>query len=98
MYSAPATNMVDVYVEQPLIQSTGDWIDCRTIEESVTCLDINRVRFVDATLSRSGDRVICHFLAPDIESVRRVIRRAGICADSIWAETAAAAQRTDGNE
>jgi len=78
-----AQNMVDVYVEQALQRSVDGWIDCREMAAAVSCLDLHQVSFVDAEVSRLGDRVICHFLAPDIESVRRVMRGAGVNADSI---------------
>ena len=80
--------MVDVYVEQTLQQSLDGWIDCRMIEETVACLEVHMVRFVDAKVSRQGDKVICHFLAPDIESVRRVMRGAGVNANLIWGSVA----------
>ena len=81
--------MLDVYVEQTLKQSRDGRIDCRMVEETMTCIDIHMVRFVDAEVSRLGDKVICRFLAPDIESVRRVMRCAGVDANSIWAGSAA---------
>lgn len=90
MYSPSTANMVDVYVEQALPQSLDGWTDCRMIEEAVACLDVHMVRFVDAKVSRQGDKVVCHFLAPDIESVRRVMRGAGVNADSIWGKVAPA--------
>ena len=90
MHSPSTANMVDVYVEQALSQSLDGWTDCRMIEETVACLDIHMVRFVDAQVSRQGDKVICHFLAPDIESVRRVMHGAGVNANSIWGKDAPA--------
>ena len=80
--------MVDVYVEQLLKSSPGGSADCWMIDEWVACLDIHMVRFIDAEVSRLGDKVICHFLAPDVESVRRVMRGAGVNVESIWAESA----------
>lgn len=83
MQMPPVSNMVDVYVEQSLVSSMDGWIDCREIERAVTCLDMFRVRFVDAEVSFDGDPVTCHFLAPDVESVRCVMRHAGVRANSI---------------
>lgn len=88
MYAPPTAGMVDVYVEQRLNRSIDGWIDCRMIEEMVACLDLHMVRFVDAEVSLPGDRVICHFLAPDIESVRRVMHGAGVNAESFRTRSA----------
>lgn len=78
--------MVSVFVEQVYRASLDGWIDCRHLEETVACLDIHRVQFIDATFSDAGDRVICEFLAPDIESVRHALRGAGIDAATIKSE------------
>ena len=77
--------MVDVYVEQELLKSIDGWIDCRAMVEMVTCLDMHKVQFVCAEVSEVDDRVICRFSAPDIESVRYVMRCAGVSADLIRA-------------
>ena len=84
-YLRKAPGKVDVYVEQELLKSIDGWIDCRAMVEMVTCLDMHKVQFVCAEVSEVDDRVICRFSAPDIESVRYVMRCAGVSADLIRA-------------
>ena len=56
---------------------------CRTIAESTPCLDLHQVRLVESCTVEAGDRIICHFLAPDAESVRQALRGAGAHYDAI---------------
>jgi len=70
--------MVSVFVQQVYRASLDGWIDCRQLEETVTCLGIHHVQFVDAAISNEGDRMISEFLAPDIEFVRHALNGAGI--------------------
>lgn len=54
-------------------------------QEMISCLDLYNVRYIESFLSDQGDRMICHFTAPDAESVRQALRGAGLKADAIWA-------------
>jgi len=42
---------------------------------SMPCLELHRIRHVESFLSDDAERVICHFLAPDAETMRRLLRR-----------------------
>ena len=46
--------------------------------------DLKRLR---AFLSRDGRRLVLHYEAPDVESVREVVRGLGLPTDRIWAGT-----------
>ena len=73
-----------VFVARSITTPPGKPKNGSCVEESVACLDIHRVRFVEAALSGNGDRIIYHFIAPDVESVRLALRGARICCNSIW--------------
>lgn len=48
------------------------------------CVAADRVRLERAFLAASGNIVVCHFTAPDAESVRIALRRAGIEYVRVW--------------
>lgn len=77
--------MADVFVER-----TG-WAtdDERAIldTDTVGCFALHRVRWQDSYLLDQGRRMICHFRAPDAESVRLAFRQGGVLVDSIWTGT-----------
>ena len=55
--------------------------------DSMSCLDAHRVRHLESFLSADGRRMICHFHAPDAESVRLVFRQLNSPAARIWTAT-----------
>lgn len=48
------------------------------------CLDAHRVRYLQGFLSADGRRMVCHFEAPDTESVRLVNRQIGAPFERVW--------------
>jgi len=78
----------DVFVERSMRRWLEDVAVGRHSGESAVCLQLYDVHFVERLVSQNGDRVICHFLAPDAESVRTAMRGAGIVADAIWVAAA----------
>lgn len=73
---------VDVFVEW-----TGAAAPGRRPERDVNgCFQLHRVRWQESYIAPSGSR-ICHFLAPDAESVRMALRRSGVTAAAIWTGT-----------
>ena len=46
-------------------------------DESESCLNLWRVQWQQSYLSLDGTKMICHFQAPDAESVRAGLRQAG---------------------
>jgi hypothetical protein len=73
---------VDVFVEW-----SGEADPDRHPERDVTgCFELHRVRWQDSYIANSGSR-ICHFQAPDAESVRMALRRSGVISAAIWTGT-----------
>jgi hypothetical protein len=54
------------------------------IRQGGWCLDIYYVSHVESYLSTDGLQMICHFRAPDAESVRLASRQAGMPYTDIW--------------
>lgn len=54
-------------------------------EETGGCLGLHRVSWESSLLSLDGHHLVCHFTAPDAESVRNALRRAGSVPARIWA-------------
>lgn len=75
----------DVYVEclMPASNSTGS----RTRgEDTSMCLALHRVEWLRTLESVDSKRLLCHFRAPDAESVRVVLRRMQIGIDALWVD------------
>ena len=54
--------------------------------DTAACFDLHRARCQESYVAETGRR-ICHYRAPDAESVRIAFRSAGINADAIWTGT-----------
>jgi len=76
--------MTDVIVERTIDGQALDSQDCRDLARTVSCFEIYDVHFVESFLSEQRNRLICHFEAPDAESVRQALCGAGLDIDSIW--------------
>ena len=48
------------------------------------CLDLHGIQRERSYLARDGQRILCHFRAPDAESLRLALRVAGIDYDALW--------------
>lgn len=88
MASAVASPRVHVFVERSMRGWLDDMSAGRHNGETAVCLDLYDVTFVERLVSEPGDCVICHFLAPDAESVRQAMRGAGIESTAVWAALA----------
>jgi len=51
------------------------------------CLDLHGILLERSYLAKDGKRMLCHFRAPDAESLRVALRVAGIDYDALWAGT-----------
>ena len=76
--------MTSVIVERTMGGTPLDNQDCRNLAKVVSCFEIYDVHFVESFLSEQRNRLICHFEAPDAESVRQALRGAGLDVDNIW--------------
>lgn len=80
-----ADSLVDVYVARRVAAADVD--DTPTPDTILNyCYDLRRVELRDARPSPDGRQLVCHFRAPDAESVRQLLRRAGIPFDRVWTD------------
>ncbi len=77
--------LVDVFVQRrsdPADSHGREHPDSTRLEP---CLDLHGVLRERSYLARDGQRILCHFRAPDAESLRVALRAAGIDYDALWA-------------
>jgi len=59
--------------------------DIRALKERLaSCMDQNRIRYIQGYLSLDQTRMICIYEAPDAEAVRRYSLQAALPFDRIW--------------
>lgn len=79
--------MIDVFVqrsyEPPLTREGFDAM----ASSSLNCLDLYRVEWRMSFLSTDGRRLFCWFMAPDAESTRLALRKAGSKTAIPWSGT-----------
>ena len=75
--------MTDVYVECQLPAAL------RQHDQARVCLALHRVQWLTTLKRPDSDRVLCHFRAPDAESVRIALRHLQIDINSLWIDGAA---------
>jgi len=76
--------LVDVFVQRRF-----DAADTRGRERPDSarldpCLDLHGIRHENSYLARDGQRILCHFRAPDAESLRMALQVTGIDYDALW--------------
>jgi hypothetical protein len=76
--------MVDVFVERHGLPATSGHGEPDMA--AAACCDLHRARWQRSYVAEAGPR-ICHYRAPDAESVRLAFRKAGIAVDAIWTGT-----------
>ena len=74
--------MVDVFVERRGPQTRS----AQREPDTAACCDIYRARWQGSYVAEAG-RQICHYRAPDAESVRLAFRNAGVSVDAVWTGT-----------
>lgn len=79
--------MTEVFVERHWESPLTDADMERMFESSAGCLDIHRVSWNGSLLSADGRELLCHFSAPDAESVRIAMHQAGSPRGHVWAGT-----------
>lgn len=74
--------MVDVFAE---------WMENAPIDrcgipegQAAGCSELFKVRWQESFVAEGGRRLICHFIAPDAESVRTTLRCANIAVEAVW--------------
>jgi len=56
------------------------------VRSAAHCFTLHRVTWQDSRLTRNGRRLLARFDAPDAESVRIAMHRAGLRPGAVWAE------------
>jgi hypothetical protein len=85
MHNGRQNGMASVFVERSGEATTHK---CGAPDaETAVCLDLHRVHWQESFIAAESQRQICHFRAPDAESVRMAFRQAGVIVDTIWTGT-----------
>ncbi len=66
--------------ESPLTQEHLDAMSA----SSADCLNLFRIEWQESFLADDGRKMLCHFLSPDLESVRVLTRRTDCSNYSLW--------------
>ncbi len=74
-------NFTDVYVECRITNGALP----RNVN-AATCVLLHRVQWLRTVESQHSDRLLCHFRAPDAESVRNVLRGLNVDVDALWTD------------
>jgi hypothetical protein len=76
--------LVDVFVQHR--SRTAGTVDSERPDSTrlEPCLDLHGIHRVRSHLASDGQRILCHFRAPDAESLRGALRVAGIEYDALW--------------
>ena len=73
-----------VVVERLFPESvTPDFVS-NALRQSGWCLDLHNAEYVESFLGNDGRRMVCLFLAPDAEAVRRANQQGGVPYTEIW--------------
>jgi len=76
--------LVDVFVLRSLASAEVDGQDLADTQQLESCLELHGVFRQRSYLAVDGKRMLCHFRAPDAESLRTVMRLAHIEYDALW--------------
>lgn len=79
--------MIDIFLEQRLDRPVESALVRPLTLAAQGCFDRHRIAWQGSLLARDGRRLLCHFRAPDLESARLGLRRAGADIRSLWAGT-----------
>ena len=75
--------LTDVFVECLVTNDRG--AEARRVAgEQAVCFELHRVQWLETLESIDSRRVLCHFRAPDAESVRQVLRRIDVPIAALW--------------
>jgi len=84
MDSARETALVDVFVQRRFTAADPQGCERPDSPRLQPCLDLHGIQRERSYLARDGQRILCHFRAPDAESLRIALRVAGIDYDALW--------------
>lgn len=78
------TALVDVFVQRRFVTVGPQDRERPDSARLQPCLDLHGISRERSYLARDGQRILCHFRAPDAESLRIAMRAAGIDYDALW--------------
>ncbi len=80
--------MIDVVMERqwpsPLTESDF-WAEA---EAGPDCMPLYQVQWLESYLAADGSRLVCHFLSPDLESIRAYLRQTDTAYLTLWSGAA----------
>ncbi len=79
--------MIDVFLERRFVQPIESERVTSLTLAAQGCFDLHRIAWQASLLARDGRRLLCHFQAPDLESARLGLRRAGADISTLWGGT-----------
>lgn len=79
-----SANLVDVFVLRSLASAEPDDLERPGNQQLESCLQLHGIFRQRSYLASDGRRMLCHFRAPDAESLRMALRVAHIEYDSVW--------------
>lgn len=79
--------MTEVFVQRSFDPPLNDQSFMDLAHDAASCLDLYRVQWRRSLLSADGRRLFCWFTAPDAESTRLALRKAGSRDADPWAGT-----------
>jgi len=77
----------DVFLQRSFDTPLTDETFWDMARQSADCLDLYRVGWRESLMSSDGRRLVCWFEAPDVESTRLALRKAGSHQGTPWAGT-----------
>ena len=88
MREATRNGLSDVFVECLRPAATGAQ-GGHALPDASMCFTLHRVEWLRTLESVDSSRLLCHFRAPDVESVRLALRRLDLSIGAIWIERGA---------
>jgi len=84
MFDGQYSAMTDLFVEWTVEMRLRESGMEEMMRDSIECRNLHKVRLRESLLDDEGQRLICHFRAPDAESVRMALRCVGADIDVLW--------------
>ncbi|SFU73258.1 nickel-binding protein [Halomonas korlensis] len=79
--------MIDVCLERRFVSHITPEFVLAVSQGALDCFRLHRVVWQYSLLAKDGQRMFCHFQAPDAESVRNALRQAGADTRILWPAT-----------
>jgi hypothetical protein len=75
MRSTAGPQAVHVFVERQFARPDALHEASAGLAGAGPCLALHRVQVVETSVSENGERLMCHLIGPDVETVRRILSR-----------------------